>query len=270
MSDTPNGRFCWYELMTTDPEAAQAFYTRVAGWTTELWEGSEKPYTMWMNGETPVGGVMALPDEAAEDGAPPCWLGYVSTPGADAAVEKAKGMDGKLLHSMDIPQVGRIAVLADPTGGVLSLLQPKADTPGHDDFARVGEFSWHELATRDWKAAWSFYSDMFGWQEAHQMDMGEMGTYQMFGRGAHPLGGMFNGPEEMPVGWLFYIRVPDANATAKLVEELGGTVLNGPMTVPGGDLVAQCKDPQGVAFAVHSTAPEQADASEDCANGKPS
>ncbi len=260
MPDTPNGRFCWYELMTTDPEAAQAFYARVAGWTTCPWEDGETPYTMWMSGERPIGGVMTLPEEAAASGAPPCWLAYVSTPDADATTSKATSLGGKVLHSMDIPKVGRIAVLADPTGGVLSVLQPEEETPGHDAFAEVGEFSWHELATRDWKAAWAYYSDLFGWQEADQMDMGEMGVYQMFGRGAHPLGGMFNGPEERPVGWVFYVRVPDVNAAVETVKELGGQVMNGPMEVPGGDLVAQCMDPQGVVFALHSTAHEGAEA----------
>jgi len=254
MPKTPNGRFCWYELMTTDPEAAHAFYGKIAGWTTCPWEEGDEPYVMWMNGEKPIGGVMTLPEEAAADGAPPCWLAYVSTPDADAAVAKAETLGGKLLKAMDIAQVGRIAILADPTGGVLALLQPEAETPGHDGVADVGEFSWHELAARGWSAAWSFYSDMFGWQEAGDMDMGEMGAYQMFGRGEHPLGGMYDGPQDMPAGWLFYVRVPDANAAAEKVKELGGKVLNGPMTVPGGDLVAQCLDPQGVAFAVHSTA----------------
>ena len=71
----------------------------------------------------------------------------------------------------------------------------------------------------------------------------------------HPLGGMFNKPAEMPMSaWLFYIRVPDVNAAVEKIEELGGTVLNGPMEVPGGDWVAQCADPQGAAFAVHVTA----------------
>lgn len=254
MSKTPNGRFCWYELMTTDPEAAHGFYAEIAGWTTCPWEDGDMPYVMWMSGEKPIGGVMTLPEEAAADGAPPCWLAYVSTPDVDATVAKAEGLGGKLLKAMDIAKVGRIAILADPTGGVLALLQPETETPGHDGFAEVGEFSWHELATRGWSAAWSFYSDLFGWEAAGDMDMGEGGKYQMFGRGAHPLGGLYDGPEEMPVGWLFYVRVPDAAAAAEKVKELGGKVLNGPMEVPGGDLVAQCLDPQGVAFAVHSTA----------------
>ena len=87
------------------------------------------------------------------------------------------------------------------------------------------------------------------------MDMGEAGTYRMYGFGQWPLGGIFNKPAEMPVpGWLYYIRVPDVREAVETVKREGGKVLNGPMEVPGGDLVAQCLDPQGAAFALHSTA----------------
>ena len=87
------------------------------------------------------------------------------------------------------------------------------------------------------------------------MDMGETGIYHMFSRGAHPLGGIFNKPPEVPVAaWVFYIRVPDCTAAVEKVKELGGRVLNGPMEVPGGDMVAQCMDPEGASFAVHSVA----------------
>ena len=87
------------------------------------------------------------------------------------------------------------------------------------------------------------------------MDMGDMGFYQTFGRGAQPLGGIFNGPPDMPgVGWLLYVRVPDVDAAAETVKAGGGRILNGPMEVPGGDRICQCMDPQGVAFAVHSVA----------------
>ena len=67
---SPSGRFVWYELMTTDPQAAQSFYTEVIGWTTAPFENSETPYTMWMNGDKPVGGVMELPKDAREQEAP--------------------------------------------------------------------------------------------------------------------------------------------------------------------------------------------------------
>jgi len=253
MSDTPLGRFCWYELLTTDPDAAPDFYGQIAGWSTEAWDGAGEPYTMWMNGETSIGGLMQLPEKAVQDGAPPHWLVHISTPDLKATTEKAKGLGAAVLHEAQVPTVGEIAIIKDPQGAVFSVYRPTAETPGHDGPAAVGEFSWHELPTDDWEAAWDFYSELFGWVKTDAMDMGDMGMYQMYGRGAHPLGGMFRRPAEVPVSaWLFYIRVPDVNEAVEKVKELGGTLLNGPMEVPGGDLIAQCLDPQGVAFAVHS------------------
>lgn len=254
MTETPNGRFCWGELLTTDPDAAADFYSTVVGWGTREWEGSETPYSVWMNGEMPVGGFMRLPPEVAATGAPPHWLVYISTPDAEACARKAESLGGSLLNLFDIPEVGRMAIIADPQGAVITAYQPSDATPGHDGPASIGEFSWHELATTDWEAAWAFYSELFGWREASRSDMGEAGIYLEFHRGAHPLGGIVNRPPEMPVSaWLPYIRVSDAQVTAETVVERGGTILNGPMEVPGGDLIAQCKDPQGAAFAFHAT-----------------
>jgi len=255
MAETPMGRSCGHELMTPAKGPAQEFYTRLTGWGTSVWEGEAGPYTMWMNGEMPIGGVMELTGEAAEQGAVPCWLAYISTPDLDATLAKTTQLGGQVLHQMAIKEVGRFAVLADPQGGVFAVLEPEGDTPGHDCFPEVGEFSWHELSTTDWEAAWAFYSEVFGWQETSRMEMPDGGIYQMFGRTEHPAGGIYNKHNEnMPAGWLLYIRVSDAEAAAKAVEETGGKVLNGPMEVPGGDTIAQCLDPQGVPVALHSVA----------------
>lgn len=255
MSDTPLGRFCWFDLMTTDPDAAPDFYGQVAGWRAEEWDGGPEPYTMWMNGEAPVDGVMELPEEAAQAGAPPHWLVYVSTPDVKGTTAKAKELGATVLAEIEVPTVGEIVVMSDPQGAVFAVFQPSGDTPGHDGPPAMGEFSWHELATDGWEGAWSFYSELFGWEKTDAMEVGDMGTYQMYGRGAHPLGGMWNRPAEMPACcWLFYVRVPDVAVAAERVKELGGQVLRGPMEVLGGDWVAQCMDPQGAAFAVHSIA----------------
>ncbi|MCJ7753754.1 MAG: hypothetical protein MUP13_04255, partial [Thermoanaerobaculales bacterium] len=98
-------------------------------------------------------------------------------------------------------------------------------------------------------------SDLFGWKPAEAMDMGEAGIYQLYGGGDAPLGGMFNKPNEMPGPpmWLYYVKVGDVNEVVKKVAELGGQVINGPMEVPGGDLIVQCLDPQGALFAIHSS-----------------
>lgn len=250
MSKIPLGRFSWHELMTTDPDAARGFYHRIAGWTTSPWEDGEQPYEMWMNGETPIGGLIELPAPEV----PPCWMVYLSTPDLTATLEKVKSLGGSVLTEIGVPMVGRFAVIADPQGAVIAVIEPEGEAGGHDGPAVVGEFSWCDLATTELDAAWSFYAQVFGWQAADRMDMGPRGSYQMFNRGAHPLGGMLNAPEGTPVGWYYYVRVPDAHVAAETVKQLGGRVTAGPMQVPGGDFMAHCLDPQGVAFAVHSTA----------------
>ena len=255
MSKIPLGRFCWFDLMTTDPDAATAFYGTVAGWGTTPFEGGPEPYTMWTNEGAPIGGVLQLPPEASDAGAPPHWLAHISTPDITATVARAVTLGATVMTEEDIPTVGSIAVLADPQGAVFSAFQPVDDVPGHDDPPRVGEFSWHELMTDGWEGAWDFYSTLFEWKKAEQVDMGDMGIYQIFGAGAHPIGGMMNRPPDTPMSaWIFSVRVPDVAAAIETVNELGGTLLNGPMEVPGGDLVAQCLDPQGAAFALHATA----------------
>jgi predicted enzyme related to lactoylglutathione lyase len=261
MSDAnPHGRFVWYELMSTDPDAAVPFYESVIGWGTKPWEGGERPYTMWTTSEKPSGGVMQLPEEAAAAGAPPHWLAYIFVSDTDAAVARATELGATVLvPRTEIPSEGCFAVLCDPQGATFALFTPEREAPGPEIQPQAGEFSWNELITTDHEAAFDFYSALFGWQKAEAMDMGEMGLYQMYGRGGPPLGGMFNQPAEMPgpPRWLYYARVDDVHQAVERVREAGGQVLNGPMEVPGGDYVAQCMDPQGAAFALHSTAGDQ-------------
>lgn len=257
MSDYPRGRFCWYDLMTSDPSAAETFYKKVAGWGTELWEGGEMPYTMWTNAGTALGGLMDLPEDAKAQGAPPNWLPYVAVPDTDETVSRAKELGAHVyVEPQDIPNVGKFAVLGDPQGAVFAVFTSSEDPPGHDNPPAKGEFSWHELVTTDHEAAFDFYADLFGWQKTDSMDMGEGNIYQMYGRGSSTLGGMYNKPPEMPAPphWLLYISVDDVNSTVETIKELGGQVLAGPMEVPGGDMIAQCMDPQGATFAVHSSA----------------
>lgn len=254
--DFPRGRFIWHEILTTDVEAAQAFYTRIAGWGTDLWRHEElPPYHMFTLDGTPYAGAHKLPDEAVAAGAPPHWIAYVAVPDVDAAVERTKERGGEVrMGPMDVPTVGRVAVLTDPQGAMFGVYRPAGEVGGHDGAPELGEVSWHELATTDWEAAFDFYHDLFGWQKISAVDMGEMGTYQMYNRVPDvPLGGMFDKPAEMPGPpvWVNYIRVEDVHATAEEVKAAGGQVINGPMEVPGGDWIAQCLDPQGAFFAIH-------------------
>ena len=255
--DGVRGRFLWHELLTRDPDAAVGFYTSVVRWDTEEFEGGEEPYTMWTRGETPVGGLMRLPDEAVEEGAPSHWLPYVGTPDVDGTVGRAEGLGaGVYVAPRDIPSVGRFAVLGDPDGAIFAVYAPENPPAGLDAGSEPGDFSWHELVTSDHRDAFDFYSELFGWEKTDEMDMGEAGIYLMYGQGDRTYGGMYDRPEAVsaPPHWLCYAMVDDADAAAERVKEGGGQILNGPMDVPGGDRIVQCLDPQGAAFALHSKA----------------
>ncbi|MEP7344188.1 MAG: VOC family protein [Gemmatimonadaceae bacterium] len=249
------GRFVWYDLMTTDVPAATAFYTAIAGWGTQDFEMGNGKYQMWTVGDAPIGGVMDLQQQQGAPPMPPHWMAHVAVPDVDDTVKQAESL-GASVHvpPTDIPTVGRFAVIADPQGAAIAVFTPsqaQASTP----FApKIGEFSWHELMTTDHKAAFDFYSKLFGWEKQQTMDMGAMGEYLMFGQGAMYGGMMTLTPDmKMPPNWSYYIHVESADASVEKVKSLGGQVLNGPMEVPGGDRIAQCMDPQGGMFAVHST-----------------
>jgi len=256
-------QFVWYELATTDVAAAQAFYTDVIGWTSEPFDGANEPYIMWVTDGGPVGGLMLIPEAAKQQGAPPHWSAYIGVADVDAEAKKAEGLGATLVvPPTDIPNAGRFAVIFDPQMAAICLFQPlQEETIMAGDLP--GRFSWRELTTSDPDGAWDFYSQMFGWSKADAMDMGEMGTYQMFSTRPDDCrtGGMMQLPAdaEYRSNWLYYITVADLDAALARVTALGGKVLNGPMEVPGGSRVAQCLDPQGAAFALHCLGEQAAD-----------
>lgn len=250
-----SGEFVWYELLTSDPKAAIAFYSEVIGWKTEAFGDPSMNYNMWVGSEGPLGGVMQLPEEAKAMGAPPHWMSNVTVDNLDASLAKLKELGGKVYNGPnEIPTVGRFAVVADPQGATLSLFQPAGDGMKAPDPAKQGHFCWSELATSDHNAAFNFYSALLGWEKKTSMDMGPMGTYEIFGKGDKQLGGMFIRPKEMPANvWMYYTSVDDLEAASGRATRHGAKLVNGPMDVPGGR-ISQFVDPQGAFFALHQAA----------------
>jgi predicted enzyme related to lactoylglutathione lyase len=247
------GRPVWYELMTTDMKAAEAFYQTVVGWQTAPVEGAGRPYTTFnRDGDNSIGGVMTKP---AEVKAPPFWAMYIAVPNLEEARAKITRLGGKThTEVIDVPNVGRLQLMMDPQGAAFYVIEPSGEERRPEGAAQIGDVSWHELMTTDMPAAMTFYQQVFGWQPGTAMDMGEMGTYQIFNRPHGQIGGMMNRPPRMtnvPPNWQIYFRVPDVDAAAERIKANGGTILNGPMDVPDGDRVVNAMDPQGAAFGLH-------------------
>lgn len=252
MASSNMGRFIWHEHMTKDPQAAIAFYGAVVGWKTQAF-GDD--YTMWVSSQGPMGAVMKLPEAAAKMGAPPHWMGSVEVADVDASASEVRKLGGKVyMEPMDIPTVGRYAVIADPQGAVISLFKPGSAMALHDA-SKPGEFCWNELFTSDPGGAFGFYSKLFGWTKKDELDMGPMGKYLIYGVGDVTLGGIMKKPESVPVSrWVYYAEVSDLDAAMARAKTQGGKVLMGPQEVPGGGRIAQLTDPQGAVFALHQAA----------------
>jgi hypothetical protein len=247
------GTFVWYELMTSDPTAAGQFYGAVLGWEGVDSGLPDRSYTILSMKEAPVGGLMPIPAEACAAGARPCWTGYIGVDDVDGMAQRITAAGGNTHHAPEnIPGVGRFAVMADPQGSAFALFTPQAGearpaiapgTPGH-----VG---WRELHAQEWQDAFGFYSGLFGWTKAEAVDMGPMGTYQLFAGGGTPMGGMMNkGEAQGRPSWLYYFNVDDIDAAVARVKERGGEVQLAPQQVPGGAWIAQCLDPQQARFAM--------------------
>ncbi|WP_263355761.1 VOC family protein [Acidicapsa ligni] len=250
----PQGKFGWYELMTTDTDAAGAFYSNVVGWTTQAVGGPDMPYTTFNIGGTGVAGMMKLPEMA---GSKPSWIGYIHVDDVDAYVDKVTAAGGKLHKApFDVPGMLRLAVFADPQGAAFILFtsNPAMPTPPNRPAAgSPGTISWHELMATNGAAAFDFYTKLFGWAEAGSIDMGPMGAYQMFLQDGKPSGGIMTKPAEVPAPfWTFYFQVDNINAAIERLKAGGGSVINGPHQVPGDDWIVQALDPQGGMFALVS------------------
>lgn len=252
MSKFPS-KFVWYELMTSDPQAAEIFYKKVIGWDAKDAGMPTGPYTIVSAGTLMVGGIMAIPPEAAAMGARPSWLGYIGVDDVDSATAKVKAAGGKEFKApSDIPGVGRFSCVTDPQGAVFMLFkgngEPDQAPPAHGTPGHIG---WRELHAGEGVSAWDFYASQFGWTKGEAMDMGPMGVYQLFASGDAPVGGMMTKTPETPMPhWLYYINVDAIDAAIVRVTEAGGKVINGPMEVPGGMWIVQGMDPQGALFAL--------------------
>lgn len=119
------GAICWAELDTTDPESAAKFYTKVFPWTAK----TSPEYTEWQLQGTSIGGMMKIPKEWGP--VPPNWLVYFMVDDVDAAVKKAGGLGAApIVPGMDIPNMGRFAVLKDPQGAVFAVFAVTAPARG--------------------------------------------------------------------------------------------------------------------------------------------
>jgi len=243
------GTFCWVDLSTPDAAAAKNFYTQLFGWTADdMPAGPDMIYTMLLKD----GKEAAALSESKER--PPFWQSYVSVGSVDDVAAKVEGLGGKVVMApFDVLDVGRMAVLQDPTGATFNLWEARKHH-GAGIVNVPGSFVWNELMTTDTAAASQFYKGLLGW-ESRSMDVGMAYTLFHCPGSEKDAGGMMKVPQDagMPSMWIVYFAVEDADAVIERAQSLGGTLLNGPIDIPSVGRFAILLDPQGAVFAVIRT-----------------
>lgn len=254
----PPGTPCWVDLAAPDQQAALDFYSDIFGWTGEIGPPETGGYSVCRLEGEPVAGIMAA--VAMDDQPPPptVWTTYLATDALDDAAQAISSAGGTvLMPAMDVMQLGRMCIAADPAGAVFGLWQA-ADFPGAGIVNERGAVIWNELNTTDRQGAADFYRTVLG-IEAEAME-GAEGYYALNVRG-RTVGGMQSLPAELPAGtpphWLTYFAVADTNGTVARVANLGGAVLEPPFDMIAGRM-AVVKDPQGATFALITPQPVDA------------
>jgi predicted enzyme related to lactoylglutathione lyase len=248
-----HGDFVWYELLTSDADAAARFYGAVTGWQNRPAEGASNDYRIFRINGTDVAGFMTLPAGAAASGMRPCWLGYIGVTDVDAiAADIVQAGGAQHMPPTDIPGIGRFAMLADPQGVTFYVMRGAMEgTSTSFDQSRPGHCHWNELAARDQVAALAFYTERFGWGKGDAMPMGAVGDYQFIEHRGRTIGAMMNRQEGgPPPAWTFYFGVENIDAAAQAVPSNGGMVHYGPAEVPGGIYIIVASDPQGALFGL--------------------
>ena len=255
----PHGSFVWYELLTTDAEAASRFYGEVIGWAARDAGVPGVSYRLFSNHGQDVAGHMSIP-EGAPAQMRPSWIGYVGVEDVNASV-MAIAADGGRVHmpAMDMPGVGRMAMVSDPQGVPFYVMRGASDGESTSfSVTEPGHCRWNELSAADQEGALSFYTRQFGWERGEAMPMGEMGDYRFLHHDGQMIGAVMpaqpGGPGPL---WLFYFGVEDIDAAAAKVSAAGGTIIQQPIQIPGGEYSLVAADPQGVAFGLVGPRKEQ-------------
>lgn len=253
------GSYIWYELVTSDPDAAKQFYDSVVGW-------SISPHADFPNGYRMIGrydgkfagGLLPLNDEMREHGARPIWLGYIHEDDVDARAEAIKADGGQVhMEPFDIPGVGRVAMVTDPVGVPFYIMKPAppADQPDAKsdvfDTDKAQHVRWNELSTTDQDGVIAFFRKHFGWTQEGGMPMGELGDYKFVQADGVGIGAVMRKMPQSPMSaWIHYIGVDDIDRGAGAITDGGGTIINGPMEIPGGEYALAAVDPQGALFGL--------------------
>jgi predicted enzyme related to lactoylglutathione lyase len=248
------GTPCWADVSTPDVAAAQAFYSSVLGW--EFPDAPSEEFGGYVVGK--IGGHDAGGIGPIQPGNRPAWTLYLASDDVDASLKAVEANGGGvLLPAMDIGGSGRMAIVADPTGGVFGLWQGQAMV-GSEHVNAAGGLSWEDLRSTNPDIARTFYRALFDYIYVSLPEAGPDYTMITFD-GERPLGGlggMMGSPEGTPSHWLVYYGVASVDSAIGAAVDGGGSLIVPAFDTPYGRMAGVAD----IAGAIFMLVEMQADA----------
>ena len=250
------GSFCWMELATTNQDAAKKFYTDLFGWSVnDSPMGPGEFYSMFKLDGADAAAAYTLRQDQQAQGVPPHWMIYILTENVDESARRAAELGAQICaQPFDVMDVGRMAVVQDPTGAMFCLWQAKQHS-GVGAKNADGAFCWADLSTPDPQRAIDFYSKLLGWQfEKSEQDSS---GYLHIKNGDEFIGGVpptSDRDPNTPPHWLLYFQTSNCDASVNKAKQNGAKVYYGPVSMEKVGRLAVLADPQGAMFSVFESA----------------
>ena len=247
------GDFCWLELASPDLDVSKTFYQQLFGWkiNSHPMPNGEEYAEIELNGQH-FAGAFKINKEMLKQGVPPHWGAYIYTQNVDEATKKAKTLGANIImEPFDVMTIGRMSKLADPTGAMISLWQPKEHELIQPAVSTPGMFSWLELLTDNMRKAEDFYTQLFNWKASTHDFNGN--PYTSFTNKEVSIAGMMEKQAEwgsFPNYWGVYFTVANFEETQKKAKTLGAKRVYEPMDIARLGKITMYEDPQGIHFSV--------------------
>lgn len=256
ITDSPTGRrvagkIVWHELLTHTPEESRRFYGELFGWEFET--AGSTGYTLIRHQGRPIGGMI---DTIALNGRDDIsqWVTVISVADVEAAARRFAEEGGEVLTPpTDLARRGRMAVVADPEGALLALLETREGDPA-DRPPAVGAFLWDELWSADVDGAARFYTAIVDYRVEALSTRGDGDrNYRVLAAGGAPRAGILRKPiDTLEPVWVNYLRVEDPAAVTARAAELGGRVIVDATDRPIGGQAAFIAGPSGAGIALQT------------------
>ena len=246
-----SGTPCWVDLGVPDIPKASAFYAALFGWEVQPGPPEAGGYAVCLAGGRQVAGIG--PSMGPPDG-PATWTTYLATDDASATAAQITAAGGQIVvPPMDVLDLGRMAMAADPGGAAFGLWQAGRHT-GFERANEPGSVSWNENLSRDYDRNKAFYQAVFGYEFG---DIGAGFAYSTLKVGGTEVGGIGEldaSSADMPAHWSVYFTVEDTDAIVARAGSLGGSTLRPAWDTPYGRM-AVVADDIGAAFYLISATP---------------